>query len=78
MMADGYFTRLEREWQQTRWLGQFLYSQATGKTKDPRELMPLNLDKIEAGIKRKDTAPAVTKEEVEEFTKKWLKNPKGE
>lgn len=70
--ADGYFHRLERLWEHTRFLGAYLHTELSGKVIEPEKLHPMIFDIIEPEKEAEKEEP-MTKEEVEKFTKKWLK-----
>lgn len=67
--SDGYFLRLERQWEHTRYLAHYLYAQVTGKPKSPKKLIPLIFDNDH----NEEKVKPVTKQEVEEFERKWLR-----
>lgn len=71
-IADGYFQRDERKWAHTRYLAHLIYAQLTGEVVSPSELIPTVFDGNKTTNLTVKKEP-VTKEELEEFKKKWLK-----
>ena len=72
--SEGYFLRIEREWEQTRVIASYLHTQSEGKVMTPEKLMPLTFDEENPSIiKSKEKSKPLTKQDVLDFEKKWLK-----
>lgn len=72
--SEGYFLRIDREWEQTRFLGSYLHSQLEGKVTTPEKLMPLVFDEENPNIQKfKEKNKPLTKQDVIDFEKKWLR-----
>ena len=72
--SEGYFLRIDRDWEQTRLVASYLHSQAEGKVMSPEKLMPLIFDEENLSIqKSKEKSKPLTKQDVKDFEEKWLK-----
>lgn len=72
--CEGYFLRIDREWEQTRFIAAYLHTRLSGKVMTPEKLRPTIFDKDKK--KRGDfkEADPITKQDVLDFQEKWLKN----
>lgn len=72
--SEGYFLRIEREWEHTRLIASYMHTQAEGKVITPEKLMPLTFDEENPSIiKSKEKSKPLTKQDVKDFEEKWLK-----
>ena len=70
--AEGYFLRIDREWEHTRFLGSYLHSKLEGKITTPEKLMPLIFDEDRPELNQKEVKK-ITKQDVKDFEEKWLR-----
>lgn len=71
--SEGYFLRIDREWEQTRFIASYLHSQLEGKVITPEKLMPLVFDADNSKSKNFKEAEPISKQDVVDFEKKWLR-----
>lgn len=68
-IVDGYYARVERNWEQTRYLATWVINMniSKGKRVKPQDLIKLRFDKPKK-------AEMIDKETIEKLKKAWIKD----